>query len=137
MDNINIRIYNRKNPADKTSAPILNILNTPTKGLIQIKSSDNIQVELGSGIVDGNGNEIFTGHLVKMSLQNEFGSFEERLGLMEFHQGSFHITTAGSNSYGYISTPIPPVIIGHRMENPDLLAKWVEETKTNEPANSL
>lgn len=130
MDNINIRIYNRKNSGDKTLAPILSVMQTPTKGTIQIKSSENIQVELGSGTIDKNGNEIFTGHLVMMRMVNEWGSIEERIGLMEFHAGSFHITTSGPNAYDYMPTlGEAPEIIGHRMENPELLEKWKLETK--------
>lgn len=76
----------------------------------------------GTGIPDKHGKEIFDQDIIKQRLQNEFGSKEEQIGLMEWSEehmcwGIKYNTNAG---YKFVNADAPE-IIGDIFQHPELI----------------
>lgn len=124
MDNINIKIYNLENLEQKGILPIIDMVRNGNDGIISIRKHDKIKMEMGTGLMDSNNKEIYTGDIAVIYLLNEFGSTEKRLGLMTFSGGSFKFDLSGADSYEYLPSTRPPTVIGSRNSDPGLLEKY-------------
>ena len=124
MDNINIKIYNLENLEQKGILPIIDMVRNGDDGIISIRRHDKIKMEMGTGLMDSNNKEIYTGDIAVIYLLNEFGSIEKRLGIMAFEGGTFKFNLNGAETYSYMQDAKIPTVIGNRNSDPGLIEKY-------------
>lgn len=87
---------------------------------------DNVEMSRYTGTTDKDGNDIFEGDIVEQFIQNEYGSFQKTVGIVEWATGNPWGYCIKSDATVLLGTPrevLPPRIIGNMYQNPDMVPK--------------
>ena len=82
----------------------------------------NVIVVWFSGQKDIKGTKLYEGDTVKMNVKNEFGSYQERLGIMRWSEQSHQFILGFVADFKGVFEVIVIEKLGHELTHPDLLS---------------
>lgn len=87
--------------------------------LLTVRHGRELIYVQSTGLLDLHKKKIFDGDIAEFSVQNEFGSWEKKYGVMEMSAGGYWgFSFEAMYDFGTVSRPL---VIGNRLTHPELL----------------